>query len=171
MAAPYICPFVHFVCVCVCVILSLLYVGHKVHPFLDDPQLFYRFCDIRPPSEFNAPAPGGRLQQLMSLFSFSRNSTPSGSPAPSPTPRKRPLSGGDNLPYSNVRPRCVSLLISPRFNHYIIMLLLITHRSATSVGMGSRSSRGSIGSVLEECFDTISRLSPEVLILATLAKE
>ena len=45
------------------------------------------------------------------------------------------------------------------------------NRSASSAGAESRSSRGSLHSVLEECFDTISRLSPEVLILATLAKE
>ncbi|CAI7996578.1 Rap guanine nucleotide exchange factor 4 [Geodia barretti] len=131
---------------------TVLQHSHKVHPFLDDPQLFYKFCDLNSSSssssssERSAPLVGGRLQQLMNLFSFSRNSTPSASPAPSPTPRRRPNSGEDAI--VNGRPR-----------------------SASSVGAESRSSRGSIHSVLEECFDTISRLSPEVLILATLAKE
>ena len=77
--------------------------GHKVHPFLDDPQLFYKFCELSPPLELSAPVVGGRLQQFMSLFSFSRNSTPSGSPAPSPTPRRRPNSSSENL--ANGRPR------------------------------------------------------------------
>lgn len=49
---------------------------HKVHPFLDDSQLYYRFVDLRPQSEAFLP---GKLQQLMSLFSFSRNSTAVGS--------------------------------------------------------------------------------------------
>ena len=49
---------------------------HKVHPFLDDSQLYYRFADLRPQSEAFLP---GKLQQLMSLFSFSRNSTAVGS--------------------------------------------------------------------------------------------
>ena len=81
-----------------------IFVGHKVHPFIDDPKLFYKFTDLVPPTSDNVtPAPGGRLQQLMSLFSFSKNSTPSGSPAPSPVPRRRPLSGGDEL--ANGRPR------------------------------------------------------------------
>ena len=82
--------------------------GHKVHPFLDDPQLYYKFCDLNSSSsssssERSAPLVGGRLQQLMNLFSFSRNSTPSSSPAPSPTPRRRPNSGSDVL--TNGRPR------------------------------------------------------------------
>ena len=78
--------------------------GHKVHPFLDNPQLFYKFCELSPaPSETSAPVIGTRLQQLKNLFSFSRNSTPSGSPAASPTPRRRPQSAGDIL--DNTRPR------------------------------------------------------------------
>ena len=143
--------------------------GHKVHPFLDDPQLFYKFCDLNSSSsssssERSAPLVGGRLQQLMNLFSFSRNSTPTSSPAPSPTPRRRPNSGGDAL--VNGRPRLEHLVITSWLHHCVA-----NNRSASSVGAESLSSRGSIHSVLEECFDTISRLSPEVLILATLTKE
>ena len=83
---------------------------HKVHPFLDDPQLFYRFADKRPPAELSSSASGGRLQQLMSLFSFGRTSTPSGSPTHSPAPHKQPLSGGEGLSYlTNGRPRFVRL--------------------------------------------------------------
>ena len=90
--------------------------GHKVHPFLDDPQLFYKFCDLNSSSssssssERSAPLVGGRLQQLMNLFSFSRNSTPSASPAPSPTPRRRPNSGEDAI--VNGRPRFEHLIIT-----------------------------------------------------------
>ena len=53
----------------------------SVHPFMDDPQLYYRFVDLRPKS---APVHSSKLQQFMSLFSFSRQSYPgqlSNSPA------------------------------------------------------------------------------------------
>ena len=44
-------------------------------------------------------------------------------------------------------------------------------RSASSVASSPRSSRSSLTSILDECFDTISQLGPEVLILAILKKE
>ena len=44
-------------------------------------------------------------------------------------------------------------------------------RSASSVASSPRSSRSSLSSILDECFDTIAQLGPEVLIYATLNKE
>ena len=44
-------------------------------------------------------------------------------------------------------------------------------RSSSSVASSPRSSRSSLTSILDECFDTIAALGPEVLIYATLRKE
>ena len=44
-------------------------------------------------------------------------------------------------------------------------------RSSCSVASSPRSSRSSLTSILDECFDTIAALGPEVLIYATLRKE
>ena len=44
-------------------------------------------------------------------------------------------------------------------------------RSSSSVTSSPRSSRSSLTSILDECFDTIAALGPEVLIYATLRKE
>ncbi len=44
-------------------------------------------------------------------------------------------------------------------------------RSTSSFSTSPRSSRSSISSILEECFDTIAHLGPETLIYATLRKE
>ena len=77
--------------------------GHRVHPFLDDSQIFYRFCVTCPSSDVTTATPGGRLQQLMSLFSFSRNSSSSSSPSSPNLRNKRHLSAGDDL--SDGRPR------------------------------------------------------------------
>jgi len=44
-------------------------------------------------------------------------------------------------------------------------------RSQSSFSSSPRSSRGSLLSLLEECFDTIATLGPDVLIYATLRKE
>ncbi len=43
--------------------------------------------------------------------------------------------------------------------------------SSSSIISSPRSSRSSLTSVLDECFDTITQLGPEVLIYATLLKE
>lgn len=44
-------------------------------------------------------------------------------------------------------------------------------RSSSSIASSPRSSRSSLTSILDECFDTIAQLGPEVLILAILGKE
>ena len=44
-------------------------------------------------------------------------------------------------------------------------------RSGSSFTLSPRSSRSSLSSLLEECFDTIAALGPETLIYATLMKE
>ena len=44
-------------------------------------------------------------------------------------------------------------------------------RSSSSIASSPRSSRSSLTSILDGCFDTIAALGPEVLIYATLRKE
>ena len=50
------------------------------------------------------------------------------------------------------------------------MLINGRPRSMSSVASSPRSSRSSVSSILDECFDTIASLGPEALIFATLRK-
>ena len=117
---------------------------NKEHPFRDEAHLFYRFMEI----EVESVAPAHRW----SSYSM--------------------LGGRHSLSHSSLSH------LHPLSLHHTHMegddcsTEDLTGESRTrSTSSFSSSPRGSLSSLLEECFDTIAALGPETLIYATLKKE
>ena len=114
---------------------------NKEHPFRDEAHLFYRFVDLKREISLE--------QRRWSISSNHRHSHCQSQPHLLSQAGERGSTEeltGEKL--SNGRPR-----------------------SQSSFSSSPRSSRGSLLSLLEECFDTIAALGPDVLIYATLRKE
>ncbi len=138
------------VCVCVCVFVCAV---NKEHPFRDEAHLFYRFVDLK--ADLSSEQ---RRWSTSSHHSHHHHTHRHSQHHPSYLQHARADSSeggsggltedltGEKL--TNGRPR-----------------------SRSSFSSSPRSSRGSLSSLLEECFDTIAALGPDVLIYATLRKE